>query len=526
MSGNQSWFDAIFAADTLWTTVVDALKFHAEDLLVELRRRDIVSQTLLNQWADKPKRDRIVELFAYLDATCHGDNQGPWLGALNNELSRLPGLRSILRTPRPTPSHNSRLRIPIPAQMHGREDDLERLVQLCTRIQGLPVGLPICGVGGQGKTTLALHVLRHDVVKERYGLERYFVSCESRRTAEQVAHAMCDQLGIGCAAVDEAGYALVDYLDNRVPRIIVLDNFEDAAQGADGPAARQLLRELLQCEMLALIVTMRGESPSLDTDRWRPPVELGGVDPDSAYEIFRTRAPRLRLPLMPVEGQPDADIIERFAAAVGYHPLCLLLVASRCNAARSLTIAAELAGRNDLQALRAANNFEVDNPRHSSLAICLSASYDSDTVTDDARRLLYGLSFLNFRHGIAPGVRHDLAEIFVGLGSYDDALDALVQVGLANLADWDEGRWRDVDVLPSIRRFALGQAVPEATLHDVWLWADAEGDLLYEWHESCTYKYLKAFVTCWRWTSNAPEAIAPPLPQSLVRPSSPSGSIS
>ena len=55
----------------------------------------------------------------------------------------------------------------------------------------------ICGTGGIGKTTLALNVLHHANLDERFGDRRFFVPCENISTVDALVIKIVDVLIVG-----------------------------------------------------------------------------------------------------------------------------------------------------------------------------------------------------------------------------------------------------------------------------------------------------------------------------------------
>jgi DNA-binding NtrC family response regulator len=79
-----------------------------------------------------------------------------------------------------------------PPIFHGRESELESLVDT---LVAQPASVAILGPGGIGKTTLAMAILHHHSVKEKYP-SRHFISCESASTRDDLLASIGSYLGL------------------------------------------------------------------------------------------------------------------------------------------------------------------------------------------------------------------------------------------------------------------------------------------------------------------------------------------
>lgn len=181
-------------------------------------------------------------------------------------------LRSLLASPRPLPQ-------PLPVaftRFFGRTDELaqitEAILEKKTRL------LTITGLGGTGKTRLALEAAHH--LKPALQDQVIVVSLTDRDEGEGLALRITEALGIKPQRGD-ALQAIVELL--RGPStLLVLDNLEFA-----GAAALRTLRELLQrLPLLSLIVTAR--QPLGLEGEWE--LSLSSLSVESSVELFTDRA--------------------------------------------------------------------------------------------------------------------------------------------------------------------------------------------------------------------------------------------
>ncbi|KAJ7153418.1 hypothetical protein C8R43DRAFT_885542, partial [Mycena crocata] len=107
-----------------------------------------------------------------------------------------------------------------PQIFHGRESELNELTGLL--LQG-DARVAILGPGGMGKTTLVRSVLHHPDVVAKYR-DRWFVSCDSAGSMEDLAFAVASALGLELSG--RLSKAIVKHLSSKSSCLLVLDNFE------------------------------------------------------------------------------------------------------------------------------------------------------------------------------------------------------------------------------------------------------------------------------------------------------------
>ena len=213
-----------------------------------------------------------------------------------------------------------------PPVFHGRNKELERLVAQVVVPSTAPLG--IIGPGGIGKTTLAMKVLHEPRVKQLFGRERFFLTCESANTPEEVLSQLASKLEVQISHDKPLWTAVLDSLRSRKRILLLLDNFESIWSTTNEElrkASEAFLAQLTVLDEVTLLVTTRGNIlPEAFTWANSDTAELDTLSSTAAHQTFNDLT-CLKPHILAAE--PEAKALTDLLREIDFMPLAITLLA-------------------------------------------------------------------------------------------------------------------------------------------------------------------------------------------------------